>query len=143
MPPAVVASPFRRIFVAWRLFAGLGFFVLGILVLVAVFVFMSSVRLMTLVWGPGLMLLGIGVMVTAWAKGCTTCKTPLAETRTVFPLDAMPHLQNALGWAGQGNVEGVMQLQYLSVAPAPRQAAMYVQRNAAITQAMYGGPLPR
>jgi hypothetical protein len=47
----------------------------------------------------------------------------------VFPLDAMPHLQNALGWAGQGNVEGVMQLQYLSVAAAPGRDVRAAQRG--------------
>jgi hypothetical protein len=123
LPPT---SPFRRIFVPWRLFAGLGVVVVGILILVAIFLFAERIKISTLLAGPGAIVLGIAMMVSAWAKGCTACKTPLAETSVVFPLDATPHVRQAVDWVAHGSVEALLHLHHAPLATAPRMSAVLV-----------------
>jgi hypothetical protein len=120
------ATPFRKIFVPWRLFVGLGLVVLGIIVLVGIFVFSERISLRTLLIGPFLVLLGGALMWASRAQGCVTCKTPLEETSTVFPLELMSHVQQAVAWVAQGNVDGLLQLQGAALASTPRMAAVIV-----------------
>jgi hypothetical protein len=120
------ATPFRKIFVPWRLFAGLGLVVLGVVVLVGIFVFAERVSIRTLLIGPFFVVLGGGLMWASRAQGCVTCKTPLEETSTVFPLEMMSHVQQAVALAGQGNVDGLLHLQGAALASTPRMAAMII-----------------
>ena len=125
-PPPVLAprGVFRRVFVPWRLFAGLGLTVMGVVTLVAMLVLADRIRISTLLLGPFFIAAGIGLMVSCWAKGCAACRTPLDETSTVFPLEAGPHVNRAVAWSGQGGAEALVRMQGAPLAPAPRQAAL-------------------
>jgi hypothetical protein len=120
------ASPFRKIFVPWRLFAGLGLVVLGVVILAAIFLFVHRISLRTLAIGPVFVLLGGGLMVSARARGCAACKNPLDDTSTVFPLEMTPHVQQAVSWAAQGNVDALLNLQNVSLENTPRMAAVLI-----------------
>jgi hypothetical protein len=121
------ASPFRRIFIPWRLFAGLGFVALGVLVLVALYLFAERIKISTLIAGPAAILLGFGLIATCLAQGCSACKTPLEQTSTVFPLDATPHVQQAVDWVAHGSVEALLRLHGAPTGTAPRMSAVLVR----------------
>lgn len=120
------ASPFRRIFIPFRLFAGLGFVALGVVVVAAIYLFADRIKISTLLAGPAAMLLGFGLMATCLAKGCSACKTPLEQTSTVFPLDAAPHVQQAIDWVAHGSVEALLHLHNAPTAAAPRMSTVLV-----------------
>jgi hypothetical protein len=123
LPPA---SPFRRIFIPWRLFTGLGFVALGVLILVAIYLFAERIKISTLIAGPAAILLGFGLVGSCLAQGCSRCRKPLEQTSTAFPLEATPHVQQAVDWVTHGSVEALLRLQGAPLAVAPRMSAVLV-----------------
>ena len=122
-PPA---SPFRKIFVPWRLLAGLGLVIFGVLVLAAIVLFANRISLRDLILGAFSILLGIALMAKSRAQGCVGCKVPLDDTSAVFPIELTPHVQQAVGWSGHGNVDALLQLRNAPFANAQRMSAVLI-----------------
>ena len=115
-----------RMFVLWRLFAGLGLIALGAVLLGSVLVVFHTVALPTMVVGPVVAAVGLLFVVNARAQACVACATPLEDASTVFPLELMPDVEDAVARAARGDVETLLRLERAPHASMERMAAVVV-----------------
>ena len=113
-------------FVLWRVLAGIALVGVGAVLLSSVFIVFHKVALPTMVVGPVVAAIGLVFLANARAMACASCATPLEDASTVFPLELMPDVEDAVARAANGNVEPLLRLERAPHVSMERMAAVII-----------------